>query len=327
MSNIYTKQSAYQCLYLVCFADKKYEKANEYNLKFWQYTDSVEQLNRTNAIVEVQAKYDHQKLENEKLALELDKSRLFRSSLVALSVLLLVIALLIYIYQRRILKKERTIQKDKALLLQYTRQLNENEQLIKRNQERIVELSGEISAYTDLEESMKEQTAEMEHLHAQNRDLLTANNRLQRNIAQYSVLLQQKDGELEDFARLSTENVRLQKRETFLCERLIDGNAQLKALRLSPKYLKTPQEREAIVQAVNILYEDFTVRLSKQYPALTEEDLLFCCLVKLHLNNGTIATLFAISPASVTKRKQRIKERMGWNTDMYPSFDLWLQSF
>lgn len=325
--NIYTKQSAYQCLYLVCFADKKYEKANEYNLKFWQYTDSVEQLNRTNAIVEVQAKYDHQKLENEKLALELDKSRLLRSSLVALSVLLLVIALLIYIYQRRILKKERTIQKDKALLLQYTRQLNENEQLIKRNQERIVELSGEIAAYTELEESMKEQTAEMEHLHTQNRELLIANNRLQRNIAQYSVLLQQKDGELEDFARLSTENVRLQKRETFLCERLIDGNAQLKALRLSPKYLKTQQEREAIVQAVNILYEDFTVRLSKQYPALTEEDLLFCCLVKLHLNNGTIATLFAISPASVTKRKQRIKERMGWNTDMHPSFDLWLQSF
>ena len=325
--NIYTKQSAYQCLYLVCFADKKYEKANEYNLKFWQYTDSVEQLNRTNAIVEVQAKYDHQKLENEKLALELDKSRLLRSSLIALSVLLLVIALLIYIYQRRILKKERTIQKDKALLLQYTRQLNENEQLIKRNQERIVELSGEIAAYTELEESMKEQTAEMEHLHTQNRELLVANNRLQRNIAQYSVLLQQKDGELEDFARLSTENVRLQKRETFLCERLIDGNAQLKALRLSPKYLKTQQEREAIVQAVNILYEDFTVRLSKQYPALTEEDLLFCCLVKLHLNNGTIATLFAISPASVTKRKQRIKERMGWNTDMHPSFDLRLQSF
>ena len=325
--NIYTKQSAYQCLYLVCFADKKYEKANEYNLKFWQYTDSVEQLNRTNAIVEVQAKYDHQKLENEKLALELDKSRLLRSSLVALSVLLLVIALLIYIYQRRILKKERTIQKDKALLLQYTRQLNENEQLIKRNQERIMELSGEIAAYTELEESMKEQTAEMEHLHTQNRELLIANNRLQRNIAQYSVLLQQKDGELEDFARLSTENVRLQKRETFLCERLIDGNAQLKALRLSPKYLKTQQEREAIVQAVNILYEDFTVRLSKQYPALTEEDLLFCCLVKLHVNNGTIATLFAISPASVTKRKQRIKERMGWNTDMHPSFDLWLQSF
>lgn len=325
--NIYTKQSAYQCLYLVCFADKKYEKANEYNLKFWQYTDSVEQLNRTNAIVEVQAKYDHQKLENEKLALELDKSRLLRSSLIALSVLLLVIALLIYIYQRRILKKERTIQKDKALLLQYTRQLNENEQLIKRNQERIVELSGEIAAYTELEESMKEQTAEMEHLHTQNRELLVANNRLQRNIAQYSVLLQQKDGELEDFARLSTENVRLQKRETFLCERLIDGNAQLKALRLSPKYLKTQQERDAIVQAVNILYEDFTVRLSKQYPALTEEDLLFCCLVKLHLNNGTIATLFAISPASVTKRKQRIKERMGWNTDMHPSFDLWLQSF
>ena len=324
--NIYTKQTAYLYLYSVSFSNKKYENAKTYVEKYLQYCDSVEQLNRTNAIAEVQAKYDHQKLENEKLALELDKSRLLRSSLMGVSVLLLVIALLIYFYQRRILKKERTIQKDKALLLQYTRQLNENEQLIKRNQERIVELSGEISAYTELEESMKEQTAEMEHLHTQNRDLLMANDRLQQNIDRYSLLLQKKNGDLEDYTQLSAENVRLQKREAFLCEQLIEGNALLRALRQSPKYLKTQKERDAIIEAVNALYEDFAVRLSQRYPALTEEDLLICCLIKLRLNNQSIALLFGISPASVTKRKQRIKERMGWREGAYASFDLWLQA-
>ena len=324
--NIYTKQTAYLYLYSVSFSNKKYENAKTYVEKYLQYCDSVEQLNRTNAIAEVQAKYDHQKLENEKLALELDKSRLLRSSLMGVSVLLLVIALLIYFYQRRILKKERTIQKDKALLLQYTRQLNENEQLIKRNQERIVELSGEISAYTELEESMKEQTAEMEHLHTQNRELLVANDRLQQNIDRYSLLLQKKNGDLEDYTQLSAENVRLQKREAFLCEQLIEGNALLRALRQSPKYLKTQKERDAIIEAVNALYEDFAVRLSQRYPALTEEDLLICCLIKLRLNNQSIALLFGISPASVTKRKQRIKERMGWREGAYASFDLWLQA-
>ena len=325
--NIYTKQESYYCLYSLCRDRKKYEKAIIYNEKYLQYRDSVEQLNRTNAIVEVQAKYDHQKLENEKLALELDKSRLLRSSLVSLSVLLLVIALLIYIYQRRILKKERTIQKDKALLLQYTRQLNENEQLIKRNQERIVELSGEISAYTELEESMKEQTAEMEHLHVQNRKLLATNDSLQQHIDQYVILLQQRDSELDDYEKLSAENLQLRDRESFLCEQLTKHIPLLRSLRITPHYLATQGEREEILDMMNTLYENFTVRLSKLYPALTEEDLLICCLVKLHLNNGTIAALFAISPASVVKRKQRIRERMAWKTEINGSLDLWLQRY
>ena len=140
------------------------------------------------------------------------------------------------------------------------------------------------------------------------------------------ILLQKKNGDLEDYTQLSAENVRLQKREAFLCEQLIEGNALLRALRQSPKYLKTQKERDAIIEAVNALYEDFAVRLSQRYPALTEEDLLICCLIKLRLNNQSIALLFGISPASVTKRKQRIKERMGWREGAYASFDLWLQA-
>ena len=101
----------------------------------------------------------------------------------------------------------------------------------------------------------------------------------------------------------------------------------LKELRLSPKYIKTEGEWEDIIEAVDILYDNYTVRLRKQFSSLTESDLQICCLIKLHLNNSTIATLTGISPASVTKRKQRMKERMSLDLEENGSLDMWLQGY
>lgn len=326
-TNIYTKTNAYQYLYLINKETHNYEKAIAYNNYYWECRDSVDQVNRSHAIDEIQAKYNYEKLKNEKIAVELEKSQLFKSSLLALSLLLLVIAVLVYIYQQRLLTRERTIQEDKALLHQYTKKLNENKSLIRQNQERINELSGEMSNHTDLEESVKEQSSEIERLYNQNNDLLEANRRLQENIDQFTQSLQQKDSELEDYKKLTEENVRLRNREKFLCDRLMKQTTILKELRLSPKYIKTQGEWENIVEAINVLYNDYTIRLSKQYPSLTESDIQICCLIKLHLNNSTIALLTGISPASVTKRKQRMKERMGLDLGENGSLDMWLRGY
>jgi len=50
--------------------------------------------------------------------------------------------------------------------------------------------------------------------------------------------------------------------------------------------------------------------LGIDFPSLTEEDIQYCCLIKLRLSTSVISTLTAVSPSSVTKRKQRIKEKM-----------------
>ena len=324
---MYTKRSAYQYLYFIQKDMHNYEKAIEYNENYWQCRDSVDQINRSHIVAEIQAKYDHEKLKNEKITLELEKSQLLKSSLLILSLLLLVIVVLVYIYQRRLLTRERTIQEDKALLRQYTKQLNENGMTIRKNEERIEELSGEISNHTGLEDSIKEQSSEIESLHNQNNSLQEANKSLQENIDKFTQSLQQKDSELEDYKKLSKENICLRDREKFLCDQLIKQTTLLKELRLSPKYIKTQGEWEGIIEAVDILYDNYTVRLREQFLSLTESDLQICCLIKLHLNNSTIATLTGISPASVTKRKQRMKERMDLDLDEKESLDMWLQGY
>lgn len=326
-NNIYTKVDAYKYMYLINEETHNYEKAIKYNNYYWQCRDSVDQINRSRMVAEIQAKYDHEKLKNEKMILEFEKSQLLKSSLLILSLLLLAIVVLVYIYQRRLLTRERMIQENKVLLLEYTKQLSENDLKINRNQERIEELSGEISNHAGWEESIKEQSSEIESLHNQNNSLQEANKSLQENIDKFTQSLQQKDCELEDYKKLSKENICLRDREKFLCDQLMKQTTILKELRLSPKYIKTEGEWEDIIEAVDILYDNYTVRLRKQFSSLTESDLQICCLIKLHLNNSTIATLTGISPASVTKRKQRMKERMSLDLEENGSLDMWLQGY
>ena len=55
----------------------------------------------------------------------------------------------------------------------------------------------------------------------------------------------------------------------------------LKELRLSPKYIKTQGEWEEIIESVNVLYDNYTIRLNQRYQSLTESDIQICILIKL----------------------------------------------
>lgn len=326
-SNLHTQMGAYECLYLIYETEKNYKKAIEYNEKYWEHRDSIEQINRSNIVAEIQAKYDHEKLKNETVQLELERSHIIKRSLLGLIFLLVIMAILICIYQRRLLIKERIIQKNKELLHQQIVRLQENELIIRKNEKRIQELCGEIANHSTLEESLKEQNLEIDSLHIQNSDLLQENQTLQESINIYTQSLQDKDEELEDYQKLSKDNLRLRDRENFLCSQLIKQTNVLQQLRISPKFIKTEGEWNAIFDAVNVLHDNYTVRLYKQFPSLTESDVQICCLLKLHLNNSTIATLTGISPSSVTKRKQRMKEKMNIELGENQSLDMWLQEY
>ena len=96
-----------------------------------------------------------------------------------------------------------------------------------------------------------------------------------------------------------------------------------------PQYIEI-EEWANIIREVDYLFNDYTQRLSKLIPSLTESDIQICCLIKLHINNPTIATLLAISSSSVTKRKVRLKERIvqtiGTLGDTQ-SLEIWLWEF
>ena len=62
-------------------------------------------------------------------------------------------------------------------------------------------------------------------------------------------------------------------------------------------------------------YPDFTQKLRKSFPSLTEKDINFCCLVKINMSLQSLADIYCISGNSVSRRKLRLKEKFGIGKD------------
>ena len=55
--------------------------------------------------------------------------------------------------------------------------------------------------------------------------------------------------------------------------------------------------------------DNFTVRLRGQFPALNEEDIRYCCMVRMHLSQAEIASVVCLEKDSVKKRLKRIRTK------------------
>ncbi len=69
------------------------------------YQDSIEILNRNKELMDMQEKYNQQKLLNEKNQLKIENNTIIRNVLITLVVVFCLIAILIYIYQRKLIRK------------------------------------------------------------------------------------------------------------------------------------------------------------------------------------------------------------------------------
>ena len=328
--SIYTKRSTYASLYSLSCDEKKYKDAVEYIEQYQIYTDSIRNRERTSALIEIQEKYNKEKILNERNQLKIEKDRTLRTALLILISLLCIIFVLIYVYQRKLVRKERTIQKNEEQLRLYLLKVHENDALINRNKSRIQELSVELEQSAEMQELLEEQKRAIEEIENQNEALRKENEQFQESICHYSSTLQERSKELAMLNVLTEENLRLQDRERFLSNQLIKKTKILNDLKASPKYLSAAHWQD-VTETVDWLYENYTKRLAKQLPSLTEADLQICCLIKLHLSVSEIAILLGISPNSVSRRKHRLKERiiqeLGEPLDENKTLDLWLWEY
>lgn len=328
--NIYTAHSSCQALFLLYKEKKDYKKATEYSEKIWIYSDSIQKIDRSKEVIEIQERYNREKLLNEKNQLKTEKDHTVRISLVLLVFFICLIAALIMNYQRILLRKERTIQKNEEQIRLHTLRIHENEAMMNRNKNRMEELIVQIEENQEVQEQWEELQNALSEIQRQNEALQQENEKLHTNISSYSTSLQEKTKELDTLKVLSDENRRLHDREKFLCNQLLKKSVVLNSLKKAPKYLDE-NGLLAMQEAVDGLYDNFTMRLSKQTSLLTESDLQICCLIKLRLSNPEIATLIGISSSSVSKRKQRIKERIIQNDGRVlgenQTLDLWLWEY
>mgnify|MGYP003027134407 FL=1 len=326
--NIHTARSAYQALFYISQEEKDYKKAVEYSNKLWFYQDSIGKTDRNKALIEMQEKYDQQKIINENNLSQIKKDRIIRNVLIALIILSFIIAITNYLYQRKIVSQKQEISEKEEKIRYFTMKIHENETLINRNKMRIEELTIQMEGSQEIKEQWKEQNKIRQEIQQQNETLKLENNKLQNHISNYAQSLKEKSKELEAMEHLSEENQYLHKREAFLCNQLINQTELFNKLKTT-KYIDDQLWQE-IKEKIDLLFDNYTKRLCHQIPSLTDGDIQICCLIKLRFSNGDIAKMLAISPTSVSKRKLRLKERivqeigsLGENQ----SLDLWLMEY
>lgn len=84
------------------------------------------------------------------------------------------------------------------------------------------------------------------------------------------------------------------------------------------------EEWDIIIRNTNACFDNFTLRLQKNYPMLDKEDIHFCCLVKMELSLSLLADIYHIAKGSISRKKMRLKEKMDISQI---SFDEFIKSF
>ena len=328
--NIYTKASAYEYLYKLGDTPKyrKYLKTYCDSLLF--YNDSIIAIDKGKEIIAYKEKYDHQKLITEQQRLKLEKADAQRMLFIITICLIVVIAVVAYIYQKRLVRKETTIRRQSEQLQVYLLQLHENESRLQQNRRYLDELKELLSRHdSDAEERLAQQE-QMARLESENGRLLTTIDDLQYRIGDYASRLRDAHKDVEQLRRLSEESLKLKENERRLTDYVLDSHKLVSGLRKKSRVL-SDSEWEELMQLCTTAWGDFISRLIACCPQLTEQELRLCLLIRLRFNNTQLASIFAVSLASISQKKFRLKKhllesgRVSFTDDM--TLDRWLVEF
>ena len=307
--NIYTKASAYEYLYKLANNPMYHQYLKTYCDSLLFYNDSIMALDKGKEIIAYKEKYDHQRLINEQQRLKLEKAETQRILIVVTLCLVMLVAITIYLYQKRLVRKETTIRCQSEQLQTYMLQLHENESRLMQNRQYMQELKTQLAAHEDDADIHREQQVQMDRLEAENNSLQTTILSLQQRIGEYSSRLSNARKDMDQLRNLSEEALQLRERERQLTDRLVDRHPLMAELQSRSRTL-SEEEWQELVQLCDDTWDGFTVRLQRLCPQLTDQELRLCLLIRLRLSNAQQAAIFAVSPASVSQKKFRLKKHL-----------------
>lgn len=307
--NVYTKESVYRYLYRLCDNSKYRQYLKTYCDSLLFYTDSVMSLDKGKEIIAYKEKYDHQKLITEQQRLKLEKADAQRMMFIITICLIVAIAVVAYLYQKRLVRKETTIRKQSEQLQDYMLQLHEYETRLMQNNRYMEELKEQLSGQEMNSEELHEYREQIDSLQVENGRLSEKINSLQHHINDYSSKLDKARREADKFRNLSEENLYLKQRERVLADYVADNDRLVKELREKCRVLEN-KEWEALEDVCESVYGNFITRLQSFCPTLTKQELHLCVLIRLRFGNAQLATIFAVSPASISQKKFRLKKHI-----------------
>ena len=308
-NSVYTKALIYEFLYKISDTPKYRQYLKTYCDSLLFYTDSVMSLDKGKEIIAYKEKYDHQKLITEQQRLKLEKADAQRLLFIITICLIVVIAVVAYLYQKRLVRKETTIRKQSEQLQDYMLQLHEYETRLMQNNRYMEELKEQLSGQEMNSEELHEYREQIDSLQVENSRLSEKINSLQYHINDYSSKLDKARREADKFRNLSEENLYLKQRERVLTDYVVDNDRLVKELREKCRVLDTG-EWETLEQMCESTYSNFVSRLQGVCPTLTKQELHLCMLIKLRFSNAQMSEIFGVNTTSVSQKKFRLKKHL-----------------
>ena len=307
--NVYTKRSVYKTLYQLSCDSEFNIYMKEFCDSLLFYTDSIMSLDKGKEIIAYKEKYDHQRLITEQQRLKLEKADAQRMMFIITICLIVVIAVVAYLYQKRLVRKETTIRKQSEQLQEYMLQLHEYETQLMQNNHYMEELKEQLSGQEMNSEELHEYREQIDSLQVENSRLSEKINSLQHHINDYSSKLDKARREADKFRNLSEENLYLKQRERELTDYVVDNDRLVKELREKCRVLGAG-EWETLEQMCESTYSNFVSRLQGVCPTLTKQELHLCMLIKLRFNNAQMSEIFGVNTTSISQKKFRLKKHL-----------------
>lgn len=307
-SNLYTARGAYRNLRRISIYESDYKSANKYASVIIDLQDSINTISRERSLIEMQEKYDQQRVINEKNQIKMQRDRLLRYSLIIIIILFIVISI-IYLKNRR---NNDTIRK-------YAFRLIENENLLEKNKIQIDVLQEQIKKGEANESLM----LSIEALQKDEEILREENAALHLIMNNYKNTISNKNTEINRLYLIIEENESRNNYIASLQYKLKEQTPILRKLKRKPAYIEDKQWKE-IKELAQLLFSGFE-KLQDNNLNLSEADIELICLIKFDFTDEEIATMLAISTPSVYKRKQRLKEHLQRSNINIISIEDWIR--
>ena len=253
---------------------KNLPKALEYSKRYAELLDTIYQKRLESKVVNLQHKYDYSLIQSENKLLKIKRQRLY-ISLTAICMAVLTVAV-IFFYKRREEKRKLAEQmRSKDDLMKEMRlQLQEKTIDLHTAQEKIIEKETALDKELSRREKMRSEYSSKEAA-------------MRKEILRHSEIIRK----MEQLNKMSQQD-KIQSRSVVLSD----------------------EEQDNLAEIVNICYNNFTDRLWKKFPTLTEADISLCCLIKIGTSNSNMLYLLDTSKVALKKRKNRLKhDKMGMN--------------
>ncbi len=321
-NNVYTKKSVYESLYKLGNNPKYRKYLKSYCDSLLYYNDSIMALDKGKEIIAYKEKFDNERLTTEKQRLELEKANIMNWWMFTIVMVLLILVFFAYIY----LRKQIAIRRKQKEMDNLSILLHQKDIEMKKNESYIAELQKQYEESIQKEDLYMEQSEVLLQLKKENEQLCLERDILNEKLSSYSGSSSYMQSNVKVLADRLSE---LERRENELCTLILSEMPILHNLHKKPEYLSDTRLTE-ICRITDNIYQNFTKRLMKDVPSLSEHEIILCCLIKLRFSIAEISIFMNIASTSVSRSKLRIKNKiyaLSKDSSYEKSLDIWLWEY